>query len=514
MNQGLAETAGERGQCLLETRPQDCLICIFGASGDLTARKLIPSLYELFLYGDLPKRATVVGAARTPLDDEAFRGRMREALERTPLDPARWDEFARLLHYQPLAYDDPASFRELGRRLAEEARAHGVGDNRVFNMALPPSLLPVTARGLTRAGLSRPPAGGAGWVRLVVEKPFGRDLASSRELHRALAEGFDERQVFRIDHYLAKDTVQNIMMFRFANALFEPLWRRDNIDHVSIIAAESLGVEHRAGYYEQAGVLRDMFQNHMMQLLALAAAEPPARFEADRVRDEKVKLFRSLRPFPLDSLYDNLVLGQYAAGWAEGRRAPAYRDEPGVDPDSLIPTFAALRVFVDNWRWQGVPFYLVSGKRLARKTTRIDIRFKQAPRSLFRRQLGEHISHNRLTLGIYPTEAITLSIQAKEPGPRLCLRTVDMAFDFHSADIAPRFDAYEKVLLDVMAGDQTLFWRQDGVDLCWAYLDPILQECETCRDRDGRLHPYPAGSRGPEAAWKLAPGSVREALES
>jgi glucose-6-phosphate 1-dehydrogenase len=264
-------------------------------------------------------------------------------------------------------------------------------------------------------------------------------------------------------------------------------------------------VEHRAGYYESAGVLRDMFQNHMMQLLALVAAEPPSLFEADRVRDEKTKLFRSLRPFSLDRMWDFMVLGQYEAGQIDGRPVPAYRQEPGVDPASLTPTYATLKVLVDNWRWQGVPFYITSGKRLAAKATRIEIQFKEVPYSLFRNVMGEHVPTNRLTLDIQPREEITLTIQAKESGPRLCLRSAGLNFDFLSDRPNLRYDAYEKVLLDAMIGDQTLFWRQDGVELCWAFLDPVLQACETCQDRQGRLHRYPAGTWGPEAAQKLLP---------
>ena len=493
--------AGERSQCLLEQRPPHCLICILGASGDLTSRKLLPSLYELFCYKDLPARVAVVGASRTPWDDDAFRAQMKEAVTASGLDMACWDDFAPLLHYQPLIYDQPDSHADLAARLDQVAEQHGIGGNRLFNLALPPTLYETAARHLAGAGLARQDRG---WVRLVVEKPFGRDLESARSLNQALGEGFAEDQVFRIDHYLAKDTVQNIMMLRFANAIFEPLWKRNYIAQVSILAGESLGVEHRAGYYEQAGVLRDMFQNHMMQLLALVAAEPPSLFEADRVRDERVKLFRSLRPFPVDRLYDYLVLGQYGPGTVEGRPAPGYRAEPGVDPASLTPTYAAMKVYVDNWRWQGVPFYIVSGKRLAVKQTRIEIQFKEVPHSLFRRQLGEFIAPDRLRLGIHPQEAIELIIQSKQPGPRLCLQPAMLGFRFGNGRPA-RIDAYEKVLLDAMAGDSTLFWRQDGLEQTWSFLDPILRECESCRDRAGNLHRYPAGGEGPAAAARLLP---------
>jgi glucose-6-phosphate 1-dehydrogenase len=293
-------------------------------------------------------------------------------------------------------------------------------------------------------------------------------------------------------------------MFRFANSLFEPIWNRRYVDYVSIMATETLGVEHRAGYYEHAGILRDMFQNHMMQLLALTAMEPPSRFEADLVRDEKIKVFRALRPFPVQNLHQHLVLGQYAAGKINADPVCAYRQEPGVSPDSLTPTYAMMKVYLDNWRWQGVPFYLTSGKRLAEKITEITIQFKTVPHSMFRQTLDEAIAANRLTLGIYPDEKITLTFQTKNPGARVCLRTVTMDFQYQQNYSGPVLDAYEKVLIDCMLGDQMLFWRQDSVERCWAFLTPILNECETCDDQANLLHFYESGSCGPrEAIEKL-----------
>ena len=488
--------------CHLEGAPDPCVVVIFGASGDLCHRKLMPALYDLFVNHGLGERLAVVGCARTDYDDDQFRGLMAQAVTEAGLDLAQWDAFARRLFYQPLTYDDPASFAPLRRRLEVIDRDCGGCGNRIYNLAIPPQLHAAVARSLSAAGMSQ--SDGPGWLRLVVEKPFGDDLQSARQLNAALAEGFAEEQIFRIDHYLAKDTVQNLMLFRFANAVFEPLWDRKYVDFVAITAAETLGVEHRAGYYEQAGVLRDMFQNHMLQLLALVAGEAPPNMDAERVRDEKARLFRCLQPLPADNLDGTLVLGQYAAGRVAGQEVVAYRDEPGVASGSLTPTFAAMRVFVDNWRWQGVPFYLCSGKRLAKKRTSIDIQFKQVPHSLFRQALGEHITSNRLSLGIQPEETITLSIQTKKPGPKLCLRTVGMGFDFRAGG-EPMHDAYEKVLLDAMLGDHTLFWRQDGVELCWQWLEPLLRACEACADRGKRLHFYPAGGWGPPQARGLAP---------
>lgn len=500
--------AGAEGEsCLFEGGLEPCGFVIFGASGDLTARKLIPALYKLSVSGGLPVCYWILGVARTAMDDAAFRDKMRAAVPGA--DPARWEAFARCLHYHTVEYDDPPSYQALAARLTDLDREHECGGNRIFNLAVPPALYAVIAGQLGRAGLADE---SGGWSRLVVEKPFGRDLASARELDRALSRHFAEHQVFRIDHYLAKETVQNTIMFRFANSIFEPVWNRNYIASVTIVAGETLGVGHRAGYYESAGVLRDMFQNHMMQLLALVAMEPASRFAAENVRDEKTKVFRALRPFPVERIEQSLVLGQYTAGTLDGRAVAGYREDPGVDPGSLTPTFALLRCYIDNWRWQGVPFFLVSGKRLKRKVTRMIIQFKEVPHSLFRRVLGESISANRLVLGVQPDETITLSFQAKAAGARVCLRPVQMAFDYHDPAGGPKLDAYEKALLDCMLGDQILFWRQDGLEQTWSYLDPVLNECESCRDRAGRLHRYPAGSWGPEAAGTLLPGWPEPAL--
>jgi glucose-6-phosphate 1-dehydrogenase len=499
---GVAEVMGlPQDRCSGDGRPEPCSFVIIGASGDLTARKLIPSLFNLFLNQGLPDPFLIVGCGRTRIGDDEFRDRMKSALARNgPVDEEKWRAFAGRLFYLPVEYDDKPSHVHLAEKLRVLDMEHGTGGNRIFYLAIPPTLYETTARMLGRVGLS---GERKGWSRIVVEKPFGRDLETAISLDKVLHEHFQEPQIFRIDHYLAKETVQNILMFRFSNAIFEPLWNRRYIDHVQIMAAEALGVGHRAGYYENAGVLRDMFQNHMMQLLSLCAMEPPSLFEADRVRDEKVKLYRSLRPFPVENLKDYLVLGQYDGGTMGGKAVPAYRDEPNVSPGSLTPTFAMMKIFVDNWRWQGVPFYLCSGKRLAEKRTEIVIQFKEVPHSMFRHSIGGHISVNRLNLGIYPDEKINLTFQTKNPGARVCLRSVTMDFHYHQGYEGPVLDAYEKVLLDVMAGDHMLFWRQDGVELCWSFLTPILEGCETCGDRPEMLLPYKAGSWGPDAAKEL-----------
>ncbi len=489
-------------ECLTVGPLDPCSIVIFGASGDLTVRKLMPALYNLYLNNSLPKPFAIVGASRTVMSHQEFRERLESNFPGAEhVDFSRWEQFAANLYYQPVVYDSLDSFKELAGFLRELDKQNHTGGNRIFDLAVPPSLYPTIADQLGKAGLAREDANGNGFSRIVVEKPFGRDLPTAMALQDTLHQSFEEHQIFRIDHYLAKETVQSILMYRFANAIFEPIWNRSYVAYVGIIAAEKLGVEKRAAYYEQAGVLRDMFQNHMMQLLALTAMEPPPRFEADRVQEEKVKVFRALKPLG-EGQDDPLILGQYQAGVIDGMKAPGYREEVGVSPTSLTPTFAMMRVFIDNWRWRGVPFYLVSGKRLARKETGIVVQFKRVPHSVFQNVIGGDIIANRLVLGIYPKERITLTFQTKYPGARSCLRTVTMDFNYDQNYSGPVLDAYEKVLLDCIQGDHMLFWRQDGVELSWSFLTPILEECEACSDRRERLHLYESGSWGPKVAQK------------
>ena len=491
-------------ECVAPEPTDPCTIVIVGATGDLTARKLIPALFHLYLNDGLPQTFQIVGCARTRMDDNEFRNKMEKALQDGGiLDQDRWPAFSAALHYQPIDYEDLPSYNSLAELLRDLDINHNTRGNRIFYIALPPVLYQTVAQMIGRAGLSAEMTNGNGWSRIVVEKPFGINLETAMDLDHSLHQHFSEHQVFRIDHYLAKETVQNVLMFRFANSLFEPIWNRRYVDQVSIVANETLGVEHRAGYYETSGVLRDMFQNHMMQLLALIAMEPPARFKADLVSDEKNKVFGALRPFPVADLPNYLVLGQYRAGVIDNNRVAAYREEPDVDPNSLTPTFAMMKVFLDNWRWQGVPFYMTSGKRLARKLTEITIQFKTVPHSLFRHILGETIVANRLILGIYPEEKITLTFQTKNPGARVCLRTVTMDFNYQQNYSGPVLDAYEKVLIDCMLGDQMLFWRQDSVKRCWSFLTPILDRCEDCDDQQDMLEFYEAGSAGPAAVSRL-----------
>jgi glucose-6-phosphate 1-dehydrogenase len=500
----VSDSRADPKTCIAPEPGSPCSIVILGASGDLTARKLIPALFDLFVNNRLPQPFLIVGCARTDWDDNVFRDQMETALrEAGKFEATAWGSFATALSYRQLEYDDQQAYHDLAgslNRLGTEFRTEG---NRLFYIALPPTLYQKVANRLGRAKLNIENQNGNGWSRIVVEKPFGTDLETAMDLDRRLHQYFQEHQIFRIDHYLAKETVQNVLMFRFANSLFEPLWNRRYVDYVTIRATETLGVGHRAGYYEKSGVLRDMFQNHMLQLLAVTAMEPPSRFEADIVRDEKVKVFRALRPFAAENLDEFLVLGQYASGVIDGQPVPAYREERAVAPESPTPTFALMKVLLDNWRWQGVPFYLISGKRLARKETEIAVQFKEVPHSMFRHTLGDSIQANRLTMGIYPEEKITLTFQTKNPGARFCLRTVTMDFHYRQKGLGPVLDAYEKVLIDCILGDQMLFWRQDGVERAWAFLTPLLNECENCDDRLRKLHFYPAGSTGPEAIDRL-----------
>ncbi|MGD2186727.1 MAG: glucose-6-phosphate dehydrogenase [Desulfobacterales bacterium] len=490
--------------CVMPEPSEPCTIIILGATGDLTSRKLMPELFNLYLNAGLPDPFLIVGTSHMDLGGKEFRANMKAALKKAGVyDESRWPDFAKALHYRYADFADLESFKRLAQALRDLDQQYKTLGNRIFYMALPPSVYKSAAHLIGQVGLADEQQNGNGWSRIVVEKPFGTDLKTAVDLDKSLSRDFDEHQIFRIDHYLAKETVQNVLMLRFANSQFEPIWNRRYVDYIAITAIEELGVEHRAGYYEQSGVLRDMFQNHMMQLLALTAMEPPSRFEADHVRDEKTKVFRALRPFQVENLTENLVLGQYAAGTVDGKPVPAYRDESGVDENSLTPTFALMKVYVDNWRWQGVPFYLTSGKRLDQKLTEIAIQFKSVPHSMFRHTLGETIPANRLILGIYPEEKITMTFQTKNPGAVVCLRSVTMDFHYQQNSDGPILDAYSRALIDCMLGDQMLFWRQDGVELCWKFLMPILDRCEACDDQAELLHFYEAGTRGPKAIEQI-----------
>jgi glucose-6-phosphate 1-dehydrogenase len=480
--------------------PNPCCLVIFGASGDLAKRKLVPALYHLHAGGMLPGKFFILGTGRSEMSAERFRDDMRNAVQEAltkEFDQRVWDGFSAKLYYTAFGYGDRKAY-ETGLRdiLPPLERKHGTGGSRVFYLAVPPTVYEDIIQNLGSAGVGREQERIS---RIVIEKPFGRDLDSARRLNGIVYEHFQESQVYRIDHYLAKETVQNILMFRFANSIFEPLWNRRYIDHVQITAAETLGVEHRAGYYESSGVIRDMFQNHMFQLLAITAMEPPPLFEADLVRDEKVKVFRSIRPFPLDRLDECLVIGQYNEGIIRETRVIGYREEEGVSEKSITPTFAAMKVYIDNWRWNGVPFYLRSGKRLAARNTEIVICFRKVPHAMFPDSIGGPIEPNLLVLRVQPDEGMSLTYQAKLPGSKVCLKPVVMNYSY-PRDV--HLDAYEWVLLDCMLGDHMLFTRQDGVERMWSVLTPAIEHLEaTVKPED--MPRYAAGSDGPDEAMRL-----------
>jgi glucose-6-phosphate 1-dehydrogenase len=467
---------------------------VFGASGDLTRRKLLVSLFEVFKRGLLNERFYLLGCGRKEISDEEFRQVAEQAIQEESGDTSAKAiaPFINKLYYISGDYSDASFYENIKIKLAEFDKKHKVDGAVVFYLAVPPFLYGTIVEYLGSAGLSctgEPDSKRR--VRLVVEKPFGRDLQSAVELSDKIRRCFDETQIYRIDHYLGKETVQNILMFRFANTIYEPLWNRNYIDSVQITIAEKIGVEHRGSYYDKAGALRDIFQNHMLQMLALVAMEPPISFEADRIRDEKVKLLRSIRPFEMDESDDSIVRGQYGPGAIDGREVVGYRQEPGINPESRTETFVAARLFIDNWRWKGVPFYLRTGKRLARKDTEIAITFKQVPHSMFISAGLDEIPSNILVLQIQPEEGISLCFQAKRPGSKICMGTLNMNFNYRSVFGIDMPEAYQRLLLDCMIGDQTLFNRQDGVEIAWRLLMPVL---DAWQNDDASPYEYSAGS--------------------
>jgi glucose-6-phosphate 1-dehydrogenase len=468
---------------------EPAIIVIFGGVGDLTRRKLVPALYRLSCAGSLHEDTRMLGVAIENLTQEAFRERLRTGMPDcagiAPDLHGLWPRFSERLAYLVGDLDQPDTYTQLAQQLAVLDAQMGNAPNYLFYLATPPALFPVIVRLLGQAGLNKQ---SGGWTRIVIEKPFGRDLASAQALNRQLHAVFQEEQVFRIDHYLGKDTAQNILFFRFGNSIFEPVWNRNYVENVQISVLESVDVAHRGAYYDGAGVLRDMFQNHMMQLLSLVALEPPAVFNAKALRDEKVKILKAIRPVDIR----NTVRAQYRG----------YRNAPGVREDSSTPTFAALRLYVDNWRWQGVPFYLRSGKALDRKTTDIAIVFRRPPLQMFHLPEGEPYVRNRLLIGIQPDEGIHLQFQAKVPGTEPHVSPVDMAFHYRSAFGAEKLpDAYEHLLLDVMDGDASLFTRADEIELAWNVVDPIVQRWEA--DDQPFVQTYEPGTEGPPEADAL-----------
>src|SRR3984893_15738401 len=474
---------------------EPCTVVLFGASGDLAKRKVIPAMYDLATHGLLGPTYAIVGFARTPMNDESFRASLVEASksmsEVGPIDPKKWDEFASNLHYQPGEYGKQEDFANLAKRLTELEGQKKLVGNRLFYLSTPPEVYKDIVEQLGKAGLARPTNPNS-WVRIIIEKPFGRDLASAKELNKIVLSVFEEHQVYRIDHYLGKDTVQNLLVLRFSNGIFEPLWNRNYVDHVQITAAETLGVERRGGFYETAGALRDMIQSHVLQLTSLVAVEPPASFDATSVQNEKLKVLQSIRPFNLEMVAQSVVRGQYAPGQLDGKRLPGYREEPGVSQTSRTETFVAACLLIDNWRWAGVPFYLRTGKRLATRSTEIMIQFRCAPHIVFRER---EIEPNRLILNIQPEEGISVSFGAKRPGTEMRIGNVNMNFSYKEGFGEASRSAYATLVNDCLRGDATLFDRGDNVEAAWALIDPILDVWSAAKT--AKVPEYPAGSWGP-----------------
>lgn len=485
-------------------KPEKCIITIFGASGDLTKRKLMPSLFDLFQKKLMPEKFAIVGLGRTSFTDDAFRDKMYNDVITFSKIEAKEQEalkvFLKNIHYLRMDINNADDYTKLKARLEELDRHVESGGNNIYYVATSPKFFELVSRNLGAQGLQKQ-GGGHGWKRIVIEKPFGYDLDSARKLNSHLQEIFHEDQIYRIDHYLGKETVQNILAFRFANGIFEPLWNRNFIHHVEITGVENIGVEDRGGYYDSSGALRDMVQNHLLQVLSIIAMEPPSKFEATALRNEKVKVFQSLSAIKPEDVKKQVVRGQYTGATVRGERVAGYREEKGVAPDSRTETFLALKCYIGNWRWGGVPFYIRTGKRLPTRVSEVTIHFKKTPHALFSQNLAPNVSDNQLVIRIQPDEGILLKFGLKVPGAGFEIKTVNM--DFHYSDISERTipEAYERLLLDCMLGDASLYARSDAVETCWEFITPILDAWKN--DPNFPLYGYPAGTWGPKEASDL-----------
>ncbi|TCD00683.1 glucose-6-phosphate dehydrogenase [Pedobacter frigidisoli] len=477
------------------------IFVIFGGTGDLNKRKLAPALYNLFIEGYMPEKFAIIGTGRTEFTDDSYKTALEDAVNefsRTgKVKKDKWENFGNTIHYCPTDFAQPKTFENLKAAVDKYQKEYGPTTQVIFYLAVAPNFFPIIAESLKKYKLTENEDNS----RIVIEKPFGHDLESAKELNSLLSTIFTEKQIYRIDHYLGKETVQNMMAFRFANALFEPLWNRSYIDHVQISVTEQLGVADRGGYYEGAGALRDMIQNHLLQLLCLIGMEAPINFDADEIRNRKVEVLKAMRPFSAEDIRFHTVRGQYSKGWVEGKEVPGYRQEKGVDPHSNTETFAAVKFHIDNWRWQGIPFYLRTGKRLNQTSSLITIQFRDVPHQIFSSDVTENWQQNRLVISIQPEMSIRMQVQAKRPGLDMVLNPVDMVFDYKGTYEGDTPEAYETLLLDAMMGDQTLFMRGDQVEAAWELVMPILNTWESKKSIN--FPNYHADSWGPEEAEAL-----------
>ncbi len=485
-------------------QPDPCTLVIFGGSGDLAKRKLIPALYNLMLDGVLPPQFSVLGLGRKPMNDEEFRKNVRNGVEkysRQALDRQKWADFERHLFYLAGAMDDSALYEAIKVRVEKLETDLGLPGNRIYYLAIPPTSFASACEGLQHAGLASPPGGGGPFCRVIVEKPIGSDLSSAQEINSTIGRVFDESQIFRIDHYLGKETVQNLMVLRFANSILEPIWNHKYIDHVQITVSEAEGVGTRATYYEESGALRDMVQNHLLQLLCLVAMEPPYSLEPNVVRNARIDVLRCLRPICGKDVEHFTVRAQYSPAVVNGVEVPGYRRESGIRPDSTTETYVALKLFLENWRWAGVPFYLRTGKALPKRASEVAVQFKEIPQILFNTDPSSPQPPNVLTLRIQPEEGMSLRMVSKVPGSRAKTHPVELNFKYGDTFNAPSPEAYERLLLDVMAGDASLFMRRDAVEASWAWITPILEGWQAFGTK--WLPEYAAGSWGPVEADRL-----------